>query len=83
MLNIFTLEAGRLAGLPLDAFDAADAAFTAVTGDPAEAIICFVDTGTAATSRLVSFVDTGVTNLPVTPNGGDINVSIPAGLVSI
>jgi hypothetical protein len=64
-------------------FDAADAAFTAVTGDPCEAIICFVDTGVAATSRLVSFYDTGVTNLPVTPNGGDINVAIPAGLVSI
>lgn len=64
-------------------FDAADVTFTAVTGDPTEAIICYVDTGVATTSRLVSFVDTGVTNLPFTPNGGDVSCAIPAGLVSI
>ena len=55
-------------------FDAADTTFTAVTGDVSEALIIYVDTGAAATSRLVAFFDTGVTGLPVTPNGGDINV---------
>jgi hypothetical protein len=55
-------------------FDAADTTFSAVTGDVSEALILYVDTGSAATSRLVAFFDTGVTGLPVTPNGGDINV---------
>lgn len=55
--------------------DAANSTFTAVTGDPCEAIILFLDTGTPATSRLVAYIDTGVTGLPVTPNGGDISIT--------
>jgi len=55
-------------------FDAADATFTAVTGDVSEALIIYVDTGVVGTSRLVAYFDTGVTGLPVTPNGGDINI---------
>lgn len=55
--------------------DGADVTFTAVSGDPCEAIILFLDTGTPATSRLVAFLDTGVTGLPVTPNGGDITIT--------
>lgn len=60
-------------------FDSDDPSFGAVTGDPSEALILFVDTGTAATSRLIAFLDTGVTGLPVTPNSGVINVTAPAG----
>lgn len=56
-------------------FDATDAAFTAVTGNTVEALVLYVDTGSAATSPLIAFIDTGVTGLPVTPNGGDINVT--------
>lgn len=56
-------------------FDAADATFTAVTGNTVEALIIYIDTGTASTSPLVAYIDTGVTGLPVTPNGGDISVS--------
>lgn len=64
--------------------DGADMTFTAVTGDPCEAIVVFLDTGTAGTSPLVCYMDTGVTGLPVTPNGGDINVAINAsGLFSL
>ena len=59
-------------------FDTADFSFTAVTGDPSEALILYIDTGVAGTSRLVAFLDTGVTGLPVTPNGGDINVTVPS-----
>jgi hypothetical protein len=59
-------------------FDSADPSFTAVTGDVAEALILFIDTGTAGTSRLIAFYDTGVGGLPVTPNGGDINVTVNA-----
>jgi hypothetical protein len=53
-------------------FDAANATFTAATGDQSEAIILFVDSGADASSRLVAWFDTGVTGLPATPNGGDI-----------
>ena len=53
--------------------DAADVTFTAVTGDPSEALIIWQDTGTASTSRLIAYIDTA-TGLPVTPNGGDITV---------
>jgi hypothetical protein len=54
--------------------DAADFTFTAVSGDPSEALVIFKDTGTEGTSRLIAYIDTA-TGLPVTPNGGDINVS--------
>lgn len=58
--------------------DADDIVFTAVTGDPCEALIIYQDTGTAATSRLVAYIDT-VTGFPVTPNGGDIYVTWDSG----
>jgi hypothetical protein len=53
-------------------FDAADTTLTAVTGDQSEAIILFIHTGTDSTARLLFYIDTGVTGLPVTPSGGDI-----------
>jgi hypothetical protein len=56
-------------------FDGDNVTFTAVSGDPCEALIIYIDTGVAATSRLVAFIDTGVTGLPVTPNGGDISIT--------
>ncbi len=55
--------------------DAANATIPAVTGDPCEALILFLDTGTPSTSRLVAYLDTGVGGLPVTPNGGDVAVN--------
>lgn len=54
--------------------DAADVTFSAVTGDPSEALVIYKDTGSAATSRLIAYIDTA-TGLPVTPNGGDITVA--------
>jgi hypothetical protein len=54
--------------------DAADISFTAVTGDVSEAIVLYKDTGTESTSRLIAYID-NATGLPVTPNGGDINVA--------
>lgn len=56
-------------------FDAADVTFPAVTGNSVEAIVLYTDTGNANTSRLVAYLDTGFTGLPVTPNGGDITVT--------
>jgi hypothetical protein len=56
-------------------FDAGDITFTAVTlGTNCEALIIYCDTGVAATSPLIAYLDTGITGMPVTPNGGDINV---------
>jgi len=56
-------------------FDADDVTFTSVTGASAEAIVLFIDTGTASTSPLIAYLDTGVTGLPVTPNGGNIIIT--------
>lgn len=56
-------------------FDGADVTYTAVSGNSAEAIVIYIDTGVAGTSRLVAFLDTGHTGLPVTPNGGDITIT--------
>ncbi len=58
--------------------DIQDFAFTAVVGDPSEIVVFYRDTGSAATSPLVSYHDTA-TGLPVTPNGGDINITIDNG----
>jgi hypothetical protein len=55
-------------------FDAADITFTAVTGATVEAIVVFLDTGTPANDLLVCYIDSASSGLPVTPNGGDINV---------
>ena len=54
--------------------DAADFTFSAVTGDQCEYLVIYQDTGVSTTSRLIGLIDTA-TNLPVTPNGGDIDVT--------
>lgn len=56
-------------------FDGDNVTYTAVTGNSVEALLIYIDTGSAATSRLVAWIDTGVTGLPVTPNGGDISIT--------
>lgn len=56
-------------------FDAANSTWTAVSGATVEALVIYIDTGTAGTSRLVAYLDTGYTGLPVTPNGSDITVT--------
>jgi len=60
-------------------FDADDITFTSVTGDQSEALIIWIDTGVESTSRLVAFLDTGITGLPVTPSGGNITVTWDSG----
>lgn len=57
-------------------FDTADFTWSAVSGDVSEAIILWDDTLT--NDRLVAFYDTGMTGMPVTPNGGNINVTVHA-----
>lgn len=53
--------------------DADDLALAAVTGSTVEAVVLYVEAGTEATSRLIAYIDTA-TGLPVTPNGGTVNV---------
>ena len=49
--------------------------FSAVSGNSAEAIVIWIDTGLATSSPLVAYLDTGVSGLPVTPNSGDIIIN--------
>lgn len=50
--------------------DAEDAAFIALVGVTIEALVVYIDTGVAATSRLLVYIDTAA-GLPITPSGGD------------
>lgn len=57
-------------------FDGADISHPAVTGNTVEALVIYVkNAGANTTWRLVAYIDTGVTGLPVTPNGGAINTT--------
>lgn len=52
---------------------AANVTFSEVPGDISEFLVLYQDTGVEGTSRLIARIDTA-TGLPVTPNGGDIQV---------
>jgi hypothetical protein len=57
-------------------FDGADVTFPTVSGATAEAVVIFVkNAGAQTTWRLVAYLDTNITNLPVTPNGGNIVIT--------
>lgn len=57
-------------------FDAADfaPAFSAVSGASVESLCLIKDTGVVGTSDFICYWDTA-TGLPLTPNGGDVNVT--------
>jgi hypothetical protein len=56
--------------------DGGDVTFTAVTGASVEAIVLYrKNAGANTTWRLVAYLDTGQTGLPVTPNGGNIAIT--------
>lgn len=57
-------------------FDTADFSWTSVTGDQSEAVILWDDT--LANDRLIAYYDTGMTGMPVTPSGGNINFTVHA-----
>lgn len=59
-------------------FDAADVTFTSVVGASVEALIIYKDTGSAATSPLIMYIDVAASGLPVTPNGNNIDVQFNA-----
>jgi hypothetical protein len=57
-------------------FDGDDLTFTAVTGASVEALTCYRhNSGANTTWKLVFYEDTGVTGLPVSPNGGNITIT--------
>lgn len=57
-------------------FDSADFSWTSVTGDQCEIIILYDDTH--ASDALILYLDSSITGMPVTPNGGNINVTVNA-----
>lgn len=71
---------GNMAGktTALGVADADDITFSNVTGPTAEYLVIYKDTGDAATSPLIHFMDTA-TGLPVIPNGGSISVTWDSG----
>lgn len=54
-----------------DALDEVISAFA--LGDPVQALVIYRHTGVESTSELLAYIDTG-TNLPFTPNGGDVTL---------
>ena len=73
----YTLAAKTIGTLAVGVFDNTTdpaPAFTAVSGATVEVLNFFKDTGTPSTSNLICFFDTA-TGLPLTPNGGDVNVT--------
>lgn len=64
-------------------FDAGDATFTAVTaGDTSEGVVIYKDTGSAATSPLLAYIDV-ITGFPLATNGGDITIQWDNGAYKI
>jgi hypothetical protein len=57
--------------------DAADVTITGVTGASVEAVVIYQDTGVVGTSRLIAYLDTATSGLPLTPNGSDVLITWP------
>lgn len=57
-------------------FDGSDLTYTSVSGNSVEALVIYRhNSGANTTWKVVLYEDTGVTGLPVTPNGGNITVT--------
>lgn len=55
--------------------------FTSVTGDAADYLTVWKNSGTPATSPLIITWDSATTGLPVTPNGGNITATWSANVL--
>lgn len=56
--------------------DGDDVTYTAVSGNSVEALVVYrKNSGANTTWRLIAYIDTGQTGLPVTPNGGNISIA--------
>ena len=84
------VSAGVTIGTPavdtVGGFSGADVVYAAVAspgdGQTGQALIIYKDTGVAATSQLIGYIDTA-TGLPVTPNGDDITVSWAGNVLTL
>jgi hypothetical protein len=64
-------------------FDAADPTWpTVASGDTLKGVVIYKDTGSAATSPLLAFIDT-IVGFPLATNGGDITVQWDNGVYKI
>jgi len=63
--------------------NAANVTFSAVTGASIEAIIIYKFTGTPANDRLIAYIDSATSGLPITPNGGDLTIAWSTGTSKI
>jgi hypothetical protein len=71
--------------LDIGVFDAGDMApgWTSVSGATVESVNLIKDTGTPASSDFIAYWDTA-SGLPLTPNGGDVNVTFNAsGIIKV
>lgn len=60
-------------------FDGDNVTFTAVTGNSVEALVLYrKNAGANTTWPLITYLDSSITGLPVTPNGGDISITFNA-----
>lgn len=80
LAGVIATSAGLAATTITDGtFDSDNFTWSAVSGNQSEAIVVWNDTPTTPTADpLVVYYDTGMTGMPVTPNGGDINVTVNA-----
>jgi hypothetical protein len=70
------MEIGATKTYTSGVFDGADVTFSSVSGNSVEALVLYVkNAGANTTWQLVAYLDTSVTGLPVTPNGGNIAVA--------
>lgn len=70
------VEIGATKSYTNGTFDGGDVTFTAVTGNNAEALVLYrKNAGANTTWPLVAYLDTGITGIPVLPNGGDISIT--------
>ena len=65
---------GNLTGITVSngVLDCDNTTITSVAGATVEAVIFYIDTGVAGTSRLICFID----GLNLTPDGGNVDVTI-------
>ena len=73
------VASGLLTGKVIDtngAWDAAPLVLSTVTGATFQCLIFVKDTGVAGTSPLLARIDS-YSNLPTTPNSGDITITFP------
>lgn len=71
--NLSNVSWSIVSGVP--ELDADDVVISGVTSTSIEAYAIYQDTGNAATSRLIRFVDTPSSGLPLTPNNTTVTIT--------